>query len=44
MDKAKEHRDERNELKLRVKELEVLPSTDSQEIAKEYYDCKQELA
>ena len=44
VDRAKEHRDERNELKLRVKELEVLPSTDSQEIAKEYYDCKQELA
>ena len=30
-----------NELK--VEELEVLLSTDSQEIVEEYYDCKQEL-
>ena len=38
--KAKEHRAKRIKLELRVKELEGLLSTDSQEIAKEYYDCK----
>ena len=41
--KAKERRAKRIKLKLSVKELEGLLSTDSQEIAKEYYDCKQEL-
>ena len=40
---AKERRAKRIKLELRVKELEGLLSTDSQEIAKEYYDCKQEL-
>ena len=41
--KAKEHRAQRIKLELRVKELEGLLSTDSQEIAKEYYNYKQEL-
>ena len=41
--KAKERKAKRVKLELRVKELEGLLSTDSQEIAKEYYDCKQEL-
>ena len=41
--KAKERRAKRVKLELRVKELEGLLSTDSQEIAKEYYYCKQEL-
>ena len=43
IDKAKVRRAKRNKLKLRVKKLEGLLSTDSQEIAKEYYDHKQEL-
>ena len=41
--KSKERRAKRIKLELRVKELEGVLSTDSQEIAKEYYDCKQEL-
>ena len=36
--KAKERRAKRNKLELRIKELEDLLSTDSQEIAKKYYD------
>ena len=43
IDQAKERRAKRNKLELRVKKLEGLLSTDSQEIAKESYDCKQEI-
>ena len=43
VDEAKERGAKRNEFELRVKELELLLSTDWQEIANEYYDCKQEL-
>ena len=43
IDKAKERGAKKNEFELRVKELELLLSTDWQEIANEYYDCKQEL-
>ena len=41
--KAKECRAKRIKLELRVTELEGLLSTDSQEITKDYYHCKQEL-
>ena len=43
IDKAKERISKRNKLELRVKKLEGLLSTDSQGIAKKYYDSKQEL-
>ena len=42
IEKAKERRAKRNKLELRVKKLEGLLSTDSEEIVKEYYNCKQE--
>ena len=44
VDKAKERRAKRNKLELRVKELEVLISSNAEEtVIQEYHDCKHQL-
>ena len=44
VDKAKERREKRNKLELRVKELEVLISSNTEEtVIQEYHDCKHQL-
>ena len=44
VDKAKERRAKRNKLELRVKELEVLISSNAEEtIIQEYHDCEKQL-
>ena len=44
VDKAKERKAKRNKLELRVKELEVLISSNAEEtVIQEYHDCKYQL-
>ena len=44
VDKAKEMREKRNKLELRVKELEILISSNAEEtVIQEYHDCKHQL-
>ena len=45
IDRAKERKAKRTKLELRVKELEVLISSNAEEtVIQEYYDCKHQLA